>query len=187
MSSNGIAEQYDHLLLGLAVSAVYEQIAKPKASGFVVPVSFATFTSRRLAEAYMNICRNLSAGVSQYIVFELTEVPEDAANQRIEEIHNSLRPFSRAQWLRLPRLESRLNKPWGRLFNHLTIPFEAMETTGRLSPERLRSFLDALHARRCRLTVLDVPDRPTARMLAAAGVDFVSGSGLLPWDGGNRP
>lgn len=103
-----------------------------------------------------------------------------APSMRIEEIVASLRPFSSRQCLRLPGLERGVVKLWKRHFAHFTVRNQDIEPSKR-DTETLRAAMDTLHQRHCRLCVWDVPDQTTAHTLADAGVDFVSGDGLVPW------
>ena len=175
-----VTNQIDHLLLGLTATRIYESLSKTAPPAFIVPVSFATFTNRQLTHRYLGLCRNLAAGVVRHLMFELIDVPADVASMRIEEIVASLRPFSSRQCLRLAGLERGVMKLWKRHFAHFTVRYQDIEL-GKRDPETLRTAMDTLHQHRCRLCVWDVPDQTTARTLADAGVDFVSGDGLVPW------
>lgn len=175
-----IAAQIDHLLLGLVATRIYENMATMTPPTFIVPVSFATFTNRRLLNRYIGLCRDQSSGIAQHIMFELVDVPNDVAGMRMEEIVASLRLYSRYQCLRLPGLERGLARPWERHFNQFTVSFECIEASRR-DREALLSLVNALHLRRSRLIVQDVPDQAAARWLADSGVDLVSGAGLVPW------
>lgn len=177
-----VTDQVDHLLLGLAATRIYERLSTTVPATFLVPVSFATFINRRLTDRYLNLCRNLSAGVVQHLMFELVGVPDDVAGMRIEDIIASLRPFSRQQCLRLAGLERSPAKPWERHFKNFTVLYEDIVSYKR-DVGALRPILNSLHQRRCRLGVQSVPDQSTARTLTEAGVDFVSGTGLMPWIG----
>jgi len=181
-NASGINSQIDHLLLGVTATRIYERLATAAPPTFIVPVSFATFTNRRLLDRYLGLCRNLSAGVAQHLMFELVGVPDDVASMRIEDIIASLRPFSRYQCLRLPGLDRWAAKPWERYFTHFTILFDDIEPIKR-APEFLRPIVDTMHQRRCRIGVEDVSDQATACVLSEAGVDFISGAGLVPWSG----
>lgn len=175
-----VINQTDHLLLGLTVTRIYESLSRTMPATFIIPISFATFTNRRMMEQYLGMCRGLPTGVTQHLMFELVGVPDDVAGIRIEEIVASLRSFSRHQILRLSRLERRAVKSWERNFTHHTILYEDLEPTKR-NPESVQSIVEALHQRRCRLGIQNVPDQDIALSLAGAGVDFVSGAYLVPW------
>lgn len=177
-----ITDQVDHLVLGLTATRIYECLSTTVPATFIVPVSFATFINRRLTDRYLNMCRNLSPGVVQHLMFELVGVPDDVAGMRIEDIVASLRPFSRQQCLRLSGLEKNPARPWERHFKHFTVLYENIGTYKR-DIDALRSMSNSLHQRRCRIGIQCVPDQSTARTLTEAGVDFVSGAGLMPWFG----
>lgn len=172
-----ITGQIDHLLLGLTAARIYEDASKEWSPTFIVPVSFSTFVNRRLADRYTALLRGLAPGVGQHLIFELVGVPEDVASMRIEDIVSCLRSYSRIQCLRLAGLGRSPSKPWERHFHHYTIRYADIDPTRRDS-EALRPLVSALHQRRCRLGVQDVPDAAAARMLNEAGVDFLSGAGL---------
>jgi hypothetical protein len=176
-----IAAQIDHLVLGLAVTKLYDGLSGGTMPALIVPVSFSTFTHRRSAEHYLGLCRTLLKGTAKYLFFELCEVPDDAANMRIAEIVASLRPYSRAQWLRVSRLDPLPAKEWLKQFSQITVLYRDIEPSLQQQPERFRTCLHTLRARRCRILVHMVPSQTAARCLADAGIDFVSGSGLLPW------
>lgn len=180
-----IANQIDHLLLGLAATNGYERLSKANPPTYIVPVSFKTFTSRRLESRYLDLCRGLSAGVTKHLIFELTDVPDDVANMRIEDIVASLRAYSPLQCLRLTGLERVTGKSWERHFTFLTVLHQDIEP-GRRGPDALRAAVDMLNRRRCRLCVRGVPDQTTARTLAEAGVHLVSGPYLIPWNNESR-
>jgi hypothetical protein len=169
------------LLLGLTINHIFDGLLQPDFPSFIVPVSFATFTNRRTMGQYIGICRGLPSGVQQHLIFELTDVPTDAASVRVEEILAMLRPLSRTQYLRLPNLHSLSCKTWIRQFNKFSVRYPDIELLAREKPSRVKVFMQTLHQRGSRLLVRDVPSQKAALDLVGLGVDMVGGRGLTPW------
>lgn len=182
LSSNpdGVADQIDHLLLGLAATRLYDAMGKGNPPTFVVPVSYRTFVSRRLLDRYLGLCRSFSTGLTKHLMFDLVDVPNDVAGMRVEDILASLRPFSRQLCLRLSEVDRGAVKLWSRHFSYFTVHYDRIQRSPS-GGEALDSLLQLLQQRRSRLGVQGVPDLTTARRLADAGVSFVSGTGLQPW------
>lgn len=182
LSSNpdGVADQIDHLLLGLAATQLYDAMGKGTPPTFVVPVSYRTFVNRRLLDRYLGLCRSFSTGLTKHLMFDLVDVPNDVAGMRVEDILASLRPFSRQLCLRLAEVDRGAVKLWSRHFSYFTVHYDRIQRSSS-GGEALDSLLQLLQQRRSRLGVQSVPDLTTARRLADAGVSFVSGTGLQPW------
>jgi hypothetical protein len=144
----------------------------------MVPVDCTSLLNRSRAEKYLQLCRAMGNGMRQRLLLELHNLPPRVYQLRLAEILQLLSPFARGMVVEL-------TDPFGTALDikELRVPIVSMDArrfSGIASAvSELGKFTPVLRSSRTKLLVKNVGSADDARALFKAGVDLMSGPGLL--------
>lgn len=174
-----LGEEIDSWALRQAVAMMLEQ-RHCREPALVVPVHYATLAGIRPRELFTQACRQLPPRSSRQLVFELLGLPPELPQARVRELLGYLRPFCLALVVRLPYLTreiGHLTSSGARGICLATAPGSGDERTPTPS---IAALAGMARVAGMRSMLVDIATPPMCRAAAAAGIDHVSGDGLMP-------
>lgn len=174
-SSAAEPDMLDLPVVARGILRIQEQIAAGKSSIVVVPVHWAYLDHARPRERYIAFCGRLPEAARHLLVLEVTGMPEDLMQSRVEERISQLRPCCRAVTCRV-----RLGRRDFSQFKKLPIYAIGVDMGELPDYERgiipgLDAFMDAVEPHGLKTFANGLNTKSLLVAAQAAGVDFVSG------------
>lgn len=99
----------DIVLLRQSIEHLHMLLAKRSKAFFMVPISFQTLYIKRARDAYTDICRRIPQSHGNYIVFEIYGIPSGTRAERLAELADKVRGFSKGVFVRDPDMVDRVS------------------------------------------------------------------------------
>jgi hypothetical protein len=147
-----------------------------------LPVSYEVISAPVARMELTGLCRNLSAELRPYIVFEISDLPYGVPQSRLTDLVGSLRPFCRGVAATLPHRTASYSAYFGAGLAALGLSLSS--SGGEMGSE---IFKLSIAAKRQHIMsyVLDVPQSDLLQAARGLGVNYLSGP--LIGQGGDRP
>ena len=161
----------DGLLLGLAAQHAIAAMARGDTTPLLVNVRFDVFATRPATERYLATCLKIDQRVSSHLILLLSAVPPGMPKTRQLDCVNRLRPFCRA-------VGYQLDEPAGLTSIDLSfstapivsLPADALAIN---EPEKLRTLIGSLHAKRAKVLIREVASEQEAMSYRSFGADMI--------------
>lgn len=178
-----ITLETDLLVLGLTTAHATAALHRGANQLYIVPVDCDNFLARNRAEKYLQVCRAISDGVRQHLLFELRNLPAQIYQARVAEFLQMLAPFARGTAIEIAAPLSKTLDMAQLRVSIVSVDARCLGGVG-LTVRDFDRFKTMLHAGRSRLLVKNVSAALEVRALRAAGVDLLAGPGIGALSGG---
>jgi hypothetical protein len=162
----------DGLLLGLAAQNAMNAMAKGNATFFMANVRFDAFATRGSTERFVATCRMIDERVAGRLILLLSGMPPGLPKSRQLECINRLRPYCHGVGYQVEAIAD---------LTSIDLSFSAepiVSMPARLltadGPEKLMALFSALHARRARILIREVPSKQIAASFLTIGADLIA-------------
>ena len=177
-----ITLETDLLVLGLTTAHATAALHRGANQLYIVPVDCDNFLVRSRAEKYLQVCRAISDGLRQHLLFELRNLPAQIYQARVAEFLQMLAPFARGTAVEVADPLSKTLDMAQLRVSIVTVDARCLGGSG-LTVRDLGRFAAMLHTGRSRLLVKNVSAAVETRALRAAGVDLLAGPGIVALPG----
>ena len=162
----------DGLLLGLAAQHAITGLARGDTTLLLVNVRFDVFATRPATERYIATCLKIDQRVCRRLILMLASLPEGLPKTRQLECVNRLRPFCRAVGYQVDNVAGLAMLD----LSFTAAPIVSLPARAIASddPEKLKSLLGSLHARRVRVLVRGVASEKDAAWFRFLGADMIA-------------
>ncbi|MDR3515813.1 MAG: PAS domain S-box protein [Azospirillaceae bacterium] len=159
------------LLLTGATERIFDEVKYNKSDLVLLPVRMATLTTRRQAENWLQVARNVGEPGKKRMVVEIRDLGRNTARSRMIDVAILVSPLFRAVAFELPSMDPAFVASLPISTPMVTIQAKLLSESTPLHTARL---LKALALQRCRLIVKNVTSPAQAAMFVKAGIALVA-------------
>jgi PAS domain S-box-containing protein len=162
----------DGLLLGLAAQHAIGAMGRGEATPVILKVRFDVFATRPATERYLATCLKIDARVSSRLILLLSSLPQGLPKTRLLECVNRLRPFCAGVGYQVSDVAGLALIDLSLSASPIvSLPASVLSLN---EPDKVRSLIGSLRARRAKVLVRRVASEEDAAAFRLLGADLIS-------------